>query len=496
MTISTTIESSPDNSWMFQLDAADDSDASDFENEIKVLYGLPYYIETGDYEDILKRFGRGVGSYMLIPAVMDKDIYYTVNLVVYTQNGFELFKISLLDKKTMVFRLEKKNMKQKDFNSMDKLLKYLQNKENIILSYPIKRIDVDASVQHQLNLYPKAKAIYDYESKDNEDITFKAGEIIYIIDKNDEHGWWKGMIGNREGLLPSNYVELMVDSNISNNEKMDMIENALNEDIMQNTVMDHISNITVVEHEIIDEIIYEIKHDEVVDEFGNDLESMDGATKHFYYFLKENKLEKYFEKFKENECCDIRDIEYLMEDIDFLKNDIGIKNPIHRKKLLGESNKLKNKMNAFKDTTLIPPVLLQKLIKCGIVTMDILCSEIEKKSDLKKKLGIVNKNQLELLWQIVYIQINPKQFPINNYKLKKQSTDYNLQEGQEIPDVPPTVPPVPEEDQEVIGTPKTLKVKETAKEEEDDIYDVPPAPAAPTQQNDSNNVQSKHVQFL
>eukprot|EP01083_Nonionella_stella_P182258 655310_1 len=38
-----------------------------------------------------------------------------------------------------------------------------------------------------------------------------------------------------------------------------------------------------------------------------------GSTKQFYNFLKQHRLDQFFDKFKENECADIRDIEYLME---------------------------------------------------------------------------------------------------------------------------------------------------------------------------------------
>eukprot|EP01083_Nonionella_stella_P313056 1121991_1 len=73
--------------------------------------------------------------------------------------------------------------------------------------------------------------------------------------------------------------------------------------------------------------------------------NMHGSTKQFYNFLKQHRLDQFFDKFKENECADIRDIEYLMEDQEFLKNDIGIKSPIHRRRFIGECTKLKEEMD-------------------------------------------------------------------------------------------------------------------------------------------------------
>eukprot|EP01083_Nonionella_stella_P000945 2698_1 len=137
-------------------------------------------------------------------------------------------------------------------------------------------------------------------------------------------------------------------------------------------------------------------------------QGLDDATRHFYNFLKDNKLDKYFHAFKANECCDIRDVEYLVNDTEFLKNDIGINNPIHRKKLMGEIVKLKKEMDEFNDMNIIPIVLMHKLLKHGIVTLHILCTEIQQKSDLQQKLGIQSQSQRELLWNIIDLQNNPK----------------------------------------------------------------------------------------
>eukprot|EP01084_Bolivina_argentea_P018525 34476_1 len=138
----------------------------------------------------------------------------------------------------------------------------------------------------------------------------------------------------------------------------------------------------------------------------NKQKNINGPIQQFYEFLKHHRLEQYFVKFKENECCDIRDIEYLIDDEDFLKNDIGIKHKIHRKRLIGECTKLKQQMDIFKETNLIPSILIEKLSDYGIVTMHILCKQVEKKMDLRNKLHIDNDNQITLLWNIIQIQIH------------------------------------------------------------------------------------------
>lgn len=53
----------------------------------------------------------------------------------------------------------------------------------------------------------KYVAAYDYESEEAGDLTFSAGEVIEVLEKVDD-SWWKGKIGDREGIFPATFVEL------------------------------------------------------------------------------------------------------------------------------------------------------------------------------------------------------------------------------------------------------------------------------------------------
>lgn len=53
-----------------------------------------------------------------------------------------------------------------------------------------------------------ARAIYDYETQEEGELSFKAGDTIKILERNDD-GWWLGQIGNKQGMFPSNYIEEM-----------------------------------------------------------------------------------------------------------------------------------------------------------------------------------------------------------------------------------------------------------------------------------------------
>uniref|UniRef100_A0A6B2E630 Putative adaptor protein pacsin n=1 Tax=Phlebotomus kandelakii TaxID=1109342 RepID=A0A6B2E630_9DIPT len=53
------------------------------------------------------------------------------------------------------------------------------------------------------------KALYDYDSAESDELTFKQGDVFEKLEDEDEQGWCKGRKNGKVGLYPANYVEVV-----------------------------------------------------------------------------------------------------------------------------------------------------------------------------------------------------------------------------------------------------------------------------------------------
>ena len=59
----------------------------------------------------------------------------------------------------------------------------------------------------------KAKVTYEYEAYDDDELTLHVGDVIDVICEVED-GWWRGSLNGTIGLLPSNFVELVVEKDV------------------------------------------------------------------------------------------------------------------------------------------------------------------------------------------------------------------------------------------------------------------------------------------
>lgn len=64
-----------------------------------------------------------------------------------------------------------------------------------------------ASAQFSAPSVEQCKALYDFDAENPDELTFKTGDIIEIIEKQGE--WWKGSFNGQVGIFPANYVEVI-----------------------------------------------------------------------------------------------------------------------------------------------------------------------------------------------------------------------------------------------------------------------------------------------
>ena len=59
----------------------------------------------------------------------------------------------------------------------------------------------------------KAKATFEYEATDDDELTLHVGDMIEVICEVED-GWWRGSLNGTVGLFPSNFVELVNEKDV------------------------------------------------------------------------------------------------------------------------------------------------------------------------------------------------------------------------------------------------------------------------------------------
>ncbi|XP_068221441.1 rho guanine nucleotide exchange factor 4-like isoform X1 [Palaemon carinicauda] len=71
------------------------------------------------------------------------------------------------------------------------------------------RTDLKRSLEEDEDMIVYAEALWDHVTLDSEELVFKAGDLITVIDSSDKDWWW-GRICHRAGWFPAAFVRLLV----------------------------------------------------------------------------------------------------------------------------------------------------------------------------------------------------------------------------------------------------------------------------------------------
>ena len=60
----------------------------------------------------------------------------------------------------------------------------------------------------------KFKALYEFDARSPDELSFQKGDILFVVNKDDLKGWRRAINSNGgNGLIPSNYVVEIFDDN-------------------------------------------------------------------------------------------------------------------------------------------------------------------------------------------------------------------------------------------------------------------------------------------
>ncbi|XP_064842761.1 growth factor receptor-bound protein 2-like [Oncorhynchus masou masou] len=61
------------------------------------------------------------------------------------------------------------------------------------------------TMPHSQRAVIQVKAVYDFTAEEGDELGFRAGDVIDILDRSDP-SWWKGRLRGKSGLFPANYT--------------------------------------------------------------------------------------------------------------------------------------------------------------------------------------------------------------------------------------------------------------------------------------------------
>lgn len=163
-------------------------------------------MERAGAEGILTN--RSDGTYLVRQRVKD-----TAEFAISIKYNVEVKHIKIMTSEGL-YRITEK----KAFRGLPELVEFYQQNSlkdcfkslDTTLQFPYKepeRRAINKPPVGSTKYFGTAKARYDFCARDRSELSLKEGDIIKILNKKGQQGWWRGEIYGRIGWFPSNYVE-------------------------------------------------------------------------------------------------------------------------------------------------------------------------------------------------------------------------------------------------------------------------------------------------
>lgn len=75
--------------------------------------------------------------------------------------------------------------------------------------------DSESEDEFDINELPLAKAIYSFSARNDKELSVKKGDLIKVIAMTPDKNWWEAIHENKRGYIPSNYVIIMDNTDVS-----------------------------------------------------------------------------------------------------------------------------------------------------------------------------------------------------------------------------------------------------------------------------------------
>ena len=67
---------------------------------------------------------------------------------------------------------------------------------------------IPISAMPQSSKVRRVKVVFSYAADEIDELSLEPGQILEVL-AEEEEGWWRGKMGGKEGVFPSNFVEII-----------------------------------------------------------------------------------------------------------------------------------------------------------------------------------------------------------------------------------------------------------------------------------------------